>query len=130
MSDSMKAQPLYAGELRELVTFQQQKQISTGAATPDNYGHVNYNLDANWSDYCSRKAKVKAVGGQDILNPDGSTLVSTVLFEIRVRYDSLTKGIQPPMRILYGTHKLSVKTAIDPTETKQQMVITAQAQTS
>src|ERR1700679_3804564 len=107
MSNSMKAQPLYAGELRELVTFQGQKQVSTGAAQRDDYGHVNYNLDANWSDYCSRKAKVKAVGGQDILNPDGSTLVSTVLYEIRVRYDSLTKAIKPPMRILYGGLKLS-----------------------
>jgi SPP1 family predicted phage head-tail adaptor len=126
MSDSVKATPLYAGELRDRITVQQYKK----AVSEDGYGQIDRTLDANWTDYCSRRAKVKTVGGQDVLNPDGSILVSTVMYEIRVRYDSLTKGIKPPMRILFGDKKLTIKSAIDPLDTKQQIVITAVAETS
>jgi head-tail adaptor len=117
----LTVKPLLAGELRFPIKIEQERS----ATEPDTDGHVDFTVDDNWVEFCSRRAKVVATGAREVLNPDGSVQVALTTYEIRVRYDSLTKRINKRMRIRFENKILNLETAYDPDMTKRQLLMTA-----
>jgi head-tail adaptor len=117
----IKVTPLIAGQLRYPITVQQPRK-----ATPkDEFGHTNTKLDANWTEFCSRRAEVVATGAREVVSPEGDVLFAFTLYTIRVRYDNQTKQINPKMRVLFEDKILNLETCHDPNGTKTQILMTA-----
>jgi head-tail adaptor len=113
---------LFAGDLRYPILVQQKKK----AVFKDEYGHLNTRIDANWSDYCPRRADLKAFGAREVVGPDGEVIDAVITYQIRIRYDNLTKDIDPTMRIIADEGKIfNIETCYDPDGTKQQLLLTA-----
>jgi head-tail adaptor len=112
--------PLAAGDLRFPITVEQPRK----ATPPDTDGHIDGTDPDNWTEFCCRRAKVQAIGAREVLNPDGSVLIALTTYEMRVRYDSVTKDIKKTMRVRWEGKIINLETAYDPDMTKRQILMT------
>lgn len=87
---------MLADRLKEPVTLQRPK---TAIAGEDDFGTIDLTLDANWITAGSRRAEIKSQAGREF--DTARQVRSDHTHKVTVRYDSLTRTIEPTWRIRF-----------------------------
>ncbi len=97
-----------AGQLRHRVTIQQK------SVTQNGYGEEVI----TWQDVATVWAAIEPLQGREYL--EGKQVQAEVTTRIRIRYRS---GIQPEMRVTWGSHAYDVQAVIEPESRKKELVL-------
>jgi SPP1 family predicted phage head-tail adaptor len=92
-----------AGELNCRVTIQQPKTVESAE---NDYGEIDTTVDEGWQHLGSRPAQILTEGSREVFRsrqfqPDTTHIV-------RLRYDKLTKRLQPEMRLVHNERSLEI----------------------
>ena len=105
------------GQLRTPVLIQKPKP----SATEGGYGHIDLNDPANWVSHCERRGECVPTGSREVV-VGGSQVRSFTTWRIKLRFDPLTRIVQPRMRVQWREEQrtVNIEASFDPDGTKRE----------